>query len=180
MRAEIGLKKTSRFDVTQVMGSVLDGIPGAGAMEIDPPPAHNEASDAVNTKRKLPKATKSHEITSRTIKAPAFSYACLELISNPSSKVPLDDLTVRSYLTSAFTQFLGLTGSAVSVDILKVESKECWIRVPREDLSSVIAAVGGWIGRGEDGVEVGWRIRASGNWLGSLVGGRSAEKVWTG
>ena len=161
------------------MDSLDDGIPPATATEYAQSPADTLILDAVNAKRKLPKATKSHEITSRTIKTPAFSYTCLELISDPPSKVPLDDLTVRSYLTSAFTQFLGLTGSAISVDILKVEPKECWIRVPREELSAVVAAVGGWVGRGENGGEVGWRVRGSGNWLGSLVGGRSAEKVWT-
>jgi len=162
------------------MDGIEDGIPSAEEIETSHSPGDNLTSSATNTKRKLSKATKSYDITSRTIKAPAFSYACLELVSDPPSKVPLDDLTVRSYLTSAFTQFLGLTGSAISVDILKVEPKECWIRVPREDLSSVVAAAGGWIGRGQDGIEVGWKLRASGNWLGSLVGGRSAEKVWMG
>ena len=162
------------------MDDVDDGTPPATATEPAQSPADTLIPDSVNSKRKLPKATKSHDITSRTIKTPAFSYACLELISDPPSKVSLDDLTVRSYLTSAFTQFLGLTGSAIAVDILKVEPKECWIRVPRDDLSAVIAAVGGWVGRGENGVEVGWRFRASGNWLGSLVGRRSVEKVWTG
>lgn len=178
----IGLRKTEtpRFHGTQVMNSAEDGIPSAEAMDTTQSPADNLISDVMNAKRKLPKATKSHEITSRTIKTPAFSYACLELISDPSSKVPLDDLTIRSYLTSAFTQFLGLTGSAISVDILKVEPKACWIRVPREDLNLTIAAAGGWIGRGENGLEVGWRVRASGNWLGSLVGRSSAEKVWSG
>lgn len=161
------------------MDSVDDGTPPAAATESAQSPEETLISDAVNSKRKLSKATKSHEITSRTIKTPAFSYACLELISDPPRKVPLDDLTVRSYLTSAFTQFLGLTGSAISVDILKVELKDCWIRVPREDLNAVIASVGGWVGRGENGGEVGWRVRASGNWLGSLLGGRSAETVWT-
>jgi ribonuclease P/MRP protein subunit POP8 len=162
------------------MASVDEGLPPAAATESAQLSADTLISDAVNAKRKLPKAAKSHEITNRTIKTPAFAYVCLELISDPPSKILLDDLTVRSYLTSAFTQFLGLTGASISVDILKVEPKECWIRVPREDLSAVIAAVGGWVGAGENGVEVGWRVRSSGNWLGSLVGGRSAEKVWTG
>lgn len=161
------------------MDSVNDGTHPVIATESSQSAEETLISDAVNAKRRLPKATKSHEINSRTIKLPAFSYACLELISDPPSRVPLDDLTVRSYLTTAFTQFLGLTGSAISVDILKVEPKECWIRVPREDLSAVLAAVGGWIGRGENGVEVAWRVRGGGNWLGSLVGERSAEKVWT-
>lgn len=126
------------------------------------------------------KAQKGHEITTRTIKTPAFSYACLELISEPPIKIELDNLTVRSYLTGAFTQFLGFTGSAISVDILKVENGECWIRVPREDLSAVVAAVGGWVGNGQSNNRVGWRVRKSGNWLGSLVGGRTVDRTWSG
>jgi len=91
------------------------------------------------------KTSKGHEITTKTIKTPPFSYACLELVSEITSHITLDDLTVRAYITAALTQFLGLTGSAISVDILKVEGRECWIRVPREELSPLMAAVGGWV-----------------------------------
>jgi ribonuclease P/MRP protein subunit POP8 len=136
--------------------------------------------DKAPQKRKLPNTSKSQEITTRTIKNPAYSYAWLEVICDPSIGFILDSLTVRSYLTAALAQFLGLTGSAISVDILKVEQKECWIRVPRQDLGAVVATLGGWVGHGENSAEVGWRIRASGNWLGSLVGVRSAENVWSG
>jgi ribonuclease P/MRP protein subunit POP8 len=64
------------------------------------------------------------------------------------------------------------------VDILKVEATECWIRVPREDLSPVVAAVGGWIGGNETEGKVGWRIKGSGNWLSVLVGERGKESIW--
>jgi len=135
----------------------------------------------VAKKRKATKTGRDHhEITSITITNPPFSYACLELISDPPSKAPLDDLTVRTYLTSAFTQFLGLTGAAISVDILKVEDRQCWIRVPREDLSAAIASIGAWIGGNEKQGQVALRVRASGNWLGSLVGSYDVEKLWTG
>jgi ribonuclease P/MRP protein subunit POP8 len=136
--------------------------------------------DSVIHNPRIFKTNKSHELASRIIKTPAFSYAWLELISDPRNETSLDNLTVRSYLTAAFSQFLGLTGSSISVDILKVEDRECWIRVPREDLSAVLAALGGWVGRGENSSEVGWRIRGSGNWLGTIVGRRSVEKLWTG
>lgn len=126
------------------------------------------------------KPNRGHEITTRTIKNPAFSYVCLELISDPPTKIELDTLTVRSYLTASFTQFLGLTGSAISVDILKVDQSESWIRVPREDLSAVVAAVGGWSGNGQNETRIGWKVRQYGNWLGSLVGGRSVGKTWSG
>lgn len=143
-------------------------------------PEDTMMQDSVINNPKISKTSKSHELASRTIKTPAFSYAWLELISDPRNEASLDNLTVRSYLTAAFSQFLGLTGSSISVDILKVEDRECWIRVPREDLSAVLAALGGWMGRGENNSEVGWRIRGSGNWLGTVVGRRSVEKLWTG
>ncbi len=134
----------------------------------------------VGGKRKATKTAKGHEITSITIKTPPFSYACLELLSDPPSNTPLDDLTVRTYLTSAFSQFLGLTGAAIPIDVLKVEDRRCWIRVPREDHGAVIASIGGWVGGSEKNGKVAWRVRASGNWLGSLVRSLDVEKLWTG
>lgn len=131
------------------------------------------------TKPTPPKSTKGHQITTKSIKTPPFSYARLELISESTTDIQLDNLTVRSYIMAALTQFLGLSGSAISVDILKVDGTEAWIRVPREDLSPVVAAVGGWVGGSEE-ERVGWRVRGSGNWLGSLVGEKGVEKIWSG
>ncbi|KAL2067837.1 hypothetical protein VTL71DRAFT_15935 [Oculimacula yallundae] len=123
---------------------------------------------------------RGHEITSRTIKTPQFSYACLRLFSESTTATAsqLDTLTVRSYVGSALNQLLGLTGSAISVDILKVEGRECWIRVPREDLSLVIAAVGGWTGGFEGDGKVGWKVKSSGNWLSVLVAEGHAGQPW--
>ncbi|TAQ90403.1 hypothetical protein B7494_g1262 [Chlorociboria aeruginascens] len=133
--------------------------------------------DIAGSKRKQ-KPAKGHEITTKTIKTPPFSYACLELISEAITPIQLDEITVRSYITSALTQFLGLTGAAISIDILKVDGKECWIRVPREDLSPLIGAVGGWVGGGDPEGQVGWRVKASGNFLSTLVGNHGVEKIW--
>lgn len=130
-------------------------------------------------KRKKKKVPKGQQITTRTIKTPPFSYVCLEIIPHPPKELHLDALTVRTYLTSALTQFLGLTGAAISVDILKVDGTICWIRVPREDLSAVVAATGGWIG-GNDSEGVGWNVKGSGNWLGSLVSSIDIDQVWNG
>jgi ribonuclease P/MRP protein subunit POP8 len=137
-------------------------------------------SDIASEKPKPLKAVKGHEIASRTIKTPAFSYAWLELMSETPSDGDLDNLTVRSYLTSALRQFLGLTGTAISIDILKVEGKECWIRVAREDIRAVIAAIGGWIGGSTVDQRVSWKVKASGNWLGSLVAAQGMKKLWMG
>jgi len=135
-------------------------------------------ADAPGRKEKQQKSSKGHEITTRTIKTPYFSYAYLELISDSPIQSNLDDLTVRSYLTFALTRFLGLAGSSISIDILKVEARECWIRVPREDLSPVMAAVGGWVGGNEADGQVAWTIKASGNWLSTLVGNNGVDKIW--
>ena len=149
--------------------------------EVDQDTSMADAPSSASTKQKQPKSSKGHEITTKTIKAPPFSYACLELISDSTtSEIKLDDLTVRSYIMAALTQFLGLTGSAISVDILKVDGRECWIRVPPEDLSPVMAAVGGWVGGTEEEGKVGWKVKASGNWLSSLVGNQGLEKIWSG
>lgn len=121
---------------------------------------------------------KGHEISSKTIATPPFSYVYVQLLSGSVSNIALDELTVRTHITSALTQFLGLTGSAISVDILKVDGSECWMRVPREDLSPVIAALGGWVGaRTADG-QVAWKVKGSGDWLSLLLTHQGAERIW--
>lgn len=123
-------------------------------------------------------AGKGHEITVRTIRQPQFAYVYLELISDPMNKFPVDIITFSSHLSSAFKQFLGLTGSAIPVDILKVEGRECWIRIPRDDLSTVIAAVTGWLGNDGRGEQLAWKIKGSGSWLIRIAGSRGLSTTW--
>lgn len=157
---------------------------GQNENEISQPTEDISMTDVptVDKKRKQPvKCRKGHEISSTTVKLPSWSYVQLELVTIPAiNTMTLDDVTVRSYLTSAFTQFLGLTGSSISVDILKVEERQCWIRVPREDSTAAVAAAGGWIGGSDENGHVGWKVKASGNWLGSLTGKSEIEKMWSG
>lgn len=125
-----------------------------------------------------PPYTRGHTLKTQTISRPQFAYIHLSLNSpSPlsSTTTPLDNKTVWSHLRSALTQFLGLTGSAIPIDILKIHGRDVWLRVPRQDRSPVLAAVGGWIGE-EEGGNVGWTVRGAGNWLSSLVVGR--ERVW--
>jgi len=133
-----------------------------------------DSTPTPSAKRKQ-KPSRGHEITSLTIKTPPFSYAYLELQSTSPTPQSLDETTVSIYLTSALRQFLGLSGTAISVDILKVEGTQCWVRIPRGDLSVFVAAVGGWVGDG-----VSWWVRGSGNWLSVLGGRKGEESVWSG
>ena len=135
-------------------------------MDVEPPVLE------VSTKLQV-KTSKSREIYSTTIKNPTFAYAHLELITTNS--LILDDLQIRSYLTSALKQFFGATGSGMPIDILKVQGKESWVRVPRQDLGAFAAALTSWSGSGNS---TGFIIRAAGDWLGALVGRHDQRRLW--
>ncbi|RJE20017.1 hypothetical protein PHISCL_07646 [Aspergillus sclerotialis] len=104
-------------------------------------------------------------------------------INQPNTTTALDDLTARTFLTSALSQFLGLTGTAIPIDILKISEGQpqnqntVWIRVPREDASAVVAALSSWVGgsKASGGGNAAWRICAKGNFLGALVAGSGAD-----
>lgn len=100
-----------------------------------------------------------------TIRNPPFSYLHLTLLA-PATTV-FDLLTARAHLTSALNQFLGITGTAIPVDFLKIEHHDVWVRVPREDGAAVVSAISGWVG----GEGVAWRILEKGDWLGAVVAG---------
>lgn len=125
-----------------------------------------EPSTAIGkTKRK----SHGYEILKKTISTPLSAFICLQLNAENGISSNLDYLTVHSYLVAALTQFLGLTGAAISFDILKVEKDVCWIRVAREDMSAVLAAVSSWHGTSSDPGKLGWIVKAKGNWLSSLI-----------
>ncbi|KAJ5337298.1 uncharacterized protein N7506_005320 [Penicillium brevicompactum] len=147
------------------------------AMDIDSTPG--EA-----TKRKAPD-TKSKNIhfTSRN---PPWTYFKLKLIPQPGETLQsLDALSARTYITSALSQFYGLTGTAIPIDILKIENasptEKCdsvWLRVPREDAGAIVNSVSSWIGGGNKSVgsaDVAWRICAKGNFLGALIAGSGED-----
>ncbi|KAI1765949.1 hypothetical protein GGR53DRAFT_488239 [Hypoxylon sp. FL1150] len=126
------------------------------------------------------KAKKSRELVTATIRAPRFSYAHLEVFSTSADPGELDDLQVRSYCTSALKQFLGTTGVGIPLDILKVEGKDCWIRLPRDDLAAFSAAITAWQGSFQNGLHSSLRIKGCSDWLGALVGRDGEDKLWTG
>ncbi|KAK7757209.1 hypothetical protein SLS62_000758 [Diatrype stigma] len=162
-----------------------------------PHPQASAASVASNGK----KTQKFHELATCTIRAPPFAYAHLELFNSTtaitstnsdsdseSSPRGLDALQVRSYCTAALRQFLGVAGEAIPLDVLQVRGRRCWVRVPRDDLGAFAAAVTAWQGVVLDGAGDGGdggrrstlRILGCSDWLGTLVGGRGEERLWSG
>lgn len=118
------------------------------------------------------KATAGTILASHTIRHHRWSYLHLSLLRQPPSADPIDALTSRKYLQASLTQFLGDTGAAIPIDILKTESQDVWIRVPTEDASAVNAAVSGWVSA--DG-HVGWTVKGRDEWLGRLVAGTGED-----
>lgn len=126
-------------------------------------------------------ASKSYEIFSCTVKKPAYAYAHLRMQSDDPGKQPsLDALQARSYCAIAMQQFLGATGAAVTIDVLKVDEAkgEFWVRLSGPDLGRFSAAVTSWPGAVQSGVTTGMRILAAGDWLGSLLGRSEQQSLW--
>ncbi|KAL5094099.1 hypothetical protein Trisim1_008209 [Trichoderma cf. simile WF8] len=137
---------------------------------------NSEAERSILEKTRL---HKTQELLTCTIKSPPFSYVHLELLTNPhDAAVELDNLQVKSYCTAALRQFLGLTGTAIPLDVLKVERSECWVRVPREDLGSFAAALTAWKGTNDGGIESLLRIKQCSDWLGAMVGSNGQDRLW--
>lgn len=147
------------------------------------PPAQDPATES--TKHKSRKRKKSSSSTTQqqthqfSLRNPPWCYIHLQHLS-PSQitttqrPAPLDPLTAHIHLTSALSSFLGLHGSAIQFDILKLEDQDIWIRVASEDRAAVVAAAGGWMsGSGE-----GWRVVGWSHWNAGVVGARGGRELF--
>ena len=130
---------------------------------------------------------KSSIFTERSIEIRQTPHTYLHLTLIPTSAISfsstsisvkeppnIDVLTARSYLSIALQQYLGLTGTAIPIDILRVDGRDCWIRVPREDGMVIAGALGQWVSH-KGGVA--WRIRGKREWLG-MVGAGNGETLF--
>lgn len=116
-------------------------------------------------------------INFRTIRDSLSAYICLEMYCESGMTSVLDELSVHTYIVSALTQFLGLTGAAIPFDILKVNGSRCWIRTAREDLVALLAAIAAWHGASSEQGRLAWKIKAKGKWLSCLIP-KEEEGIW--
>lgn len=135
-----------------------------------PDASPKNAGTPVLSSRKRKSAAKSADNTfSATFRKLPWTYLHLALLAADATPAPaVDEIFVRTCITSALKQFLGLTGTAISVDILDVTGHDVYIRVPREDGKTVVEALSGWVGGGS---AAAWRIKGRSEWLGALKGG---------
>ncbi|KAF3283887.1 hypothetical protein TWF970_001057 [Orbilia oligospora] len=125
----------------------------------------------------IAKAKKKHGEQRFTVRKPEWQYLHLRMTFDPphpptysSPSYPPDLLTWKTHLSTALNQFLGIAGTAISIDFLHLEGPEVWIRLPREDSTRFTAAIGGW-GSEVEGRNVGFRVLASTEFLMGIVGG---------
>lgn len=110
----------------------------------------------------------SHTLHTQTLTSP-YSYAHLQLVTDSPQDISLDNLLVKSYCTAALKQFLGLTGQAIPIDILKAQNKACWVRLPREDVKNFSAAITAYRGSSDGDTRYILRLKRCSDWLGLLA-----------
>ncbi|KAF8243471.1 hypothetical protein K440DRAFT_664094 [Wilcoxina mikolae CBS 423.85] len=119
-----------------------------------------------------------------TIRDHDWAYAALQMIFEPPYNAaatdvswPPDILTWRTTLTSVLTQFLGITGSAIQIDILHQDGDEAWMRLPRTEMIRFQAAVSGYVGA-SDGRSVGFKTVGVSEFLMGLVSRKAEAGIW--
>ncbi|KAE9993574.1 hypothetical protein EG327_004333 [Venturia inaequalis] len=125
--------------------------------------------------KKRQKPNGSARYHTATLPPPRWTYFHLQLFTSSSStskptadEAALDAITVRRYLSAALSRFLGQTGAATPIDILKLDQQHVWIRVPSDDATAVHEAVSSWAssqGDMGDGTGLRWIIKGRDDWL---------------
>ncbi|TID19905.1 Mitochondrial escape protein 2 [Venturia nashicola] len=138
--------------------------------------------------RKRQKPNGSATYHTATLRSPRWTYFHLQLFtssassSNPTADEPtLDAITVRRYLSAALSRFLGQMGSAIPVDILKIDQQHVWIRVPSDDATAVHGAMSSWVsnqGGMGDGTGVRWILNGRDDWLVRLGGVKGGQDLF--
>jgi ribonuclease P/MRP protein subunit POP8 len=138
-------------------------------------------------KRPKPNASATHH--KATLRNPRWTYFHLSLFSSSVEPESLDELTARRYLTASLSRFLGLMGTAISIDLLKITGRDVYIRVPKEDAAAVHEAVSSWIGTphstkdgngngdddGNSDGAVRWTVKGRNDWLVGLSAGTGQD-----
>ena len=86
----------------------------------------------------------------------------------------MDAISARQNLNNALTRFLGLTGSSIPLDIMKLEGPELWVRVPRDSSRAFHEAISAWVGGGQGG-QARFVVKGKDDWLMKLVAGSGQQ-----
>jgi ribonuclease P/MRP protein subunit POP8 len=116
----------------------------SAAREAEPPAT---ATTTATVPAKRPQSEASVVLHSSTLRRPQWTYFHLSAFSTANEPPSYDAISTRQNLGNAMKKFLGLTGSSIPIDILKVEGCEVWVRVPRDNSRAFHEGVSAWIGK---------------------------------
>lgn len=191
--------RTWAIQVPSTTSNLNDPISANVDADADASMADVAAADAAEApgstqgvKKRKRKEKEMHILHQSTFRRPTWSYFHLTLVTpGTASQTPsasatapdsrdVDALTVSTLLLQPLSAYLGVTGSAVPVDILHTQGRNAYIRIPRQDARGFRAGLSGWIGSCDAGsvpgakeggrVSVAWRVIAEGGRLGMLRG----------
>ncbi|CAN9257793.1 unnamed protein product [Alternaria alternata] len=99
-----------------------------------------------------------HILHQSTFRKTAWSYFHLILLTPGTAAIPpataspdstttsLSPLLASSLLTHSLRSYLGITGTAIPIDMLKISERSVWVRIPRQDARAFRASLSGWVG----------------------------------
>ena len=142
------------------------------------------------TQTKRAGSNSTHQLYATTL-IPEFAYVHVEIITDPppapspsaedGADKPAEQqdwLQVLFLCRAALQRFLGATGTAIPLDVLKVKGAHSWLRLPRPDLAAFAAALAAYPGSAEDGALRVLRMHEASDWLGAMVGSDGQTDLW--
>lgn len=142
-----------------------------------PPTTPNLPSSTSTKKRKrnAPSTPQPHILHQSTFRRPPHTLLHLRLTStstpNPTNlSADLDPLTFLQSITAALHSYLGVTGAAIPLDVMKIEGRDVWVRCQMGDERGLRAGVGEWVGA-MGGGKVGLRVIGGGDGGEGVFGG---------
>lgn len=128
-----------------------------------------------NKKKKRSRPSKNLTIAQFSVRHPTWTYVHLKHINSSNTASRIDETTVSLWIDAALAQFLGMHGRAISIDYLKLEGQDIFIRIPNQDHQAFIAALTNWIGRNSDALRtVGWS-----SWDANAYGQDAGQDLFT-
>ena len=138
-----------------------------------------QTASAISKNKKRKKKTPTNQTLSQfSIRKPDWVYMHLHhmpsLANGHQQNGAIDNATVHLHMNAALKSFLGVHGSAIAFDILKLEGRQVWIRAPAEDRAAIVAAIGGWISSNGEG----WRVKSWSHWNANGLGRGSGQDLF--
>lgn len=114
-------------------------------------------------------STRQKQYERVTISVPEFTYFCVQLRKSLKETRPTDRQIWHWLMMQALSQFLGVMGTSIQMDILHTTSQDCaYIRVPARNGPYFWAAIAGY-STVQNGQPIGFRILGVSDYLLGLI-----------